>query len=188
MTRSECVLPLLFIAFGHPFRSDDGLGVVVGHALNERLQQVGSIVPGSVCFCCGDLTDVLALWAGRDAVVIDAVEDSRAAPGSLLVREVVSGGRILPAWSDWSQGGFTSTHGLDLSQALQLAQVLGQLPNRLRVAGAVGQSFAHGIGLTEPLRAAVADLLAICLEWASAAQSADNHGEASHLEKENTDA
>lgn len=157
---------LVFVALGQEFRSDDGLGLVVGRALEKSLLHSEIRTCCTVCYLSGDVSGVLDLWAGQDAVVIDAIDDRQAHSGQLIAREVVEAGRLLPDFLEWQKVTRTSTHGLDLSEALQLSELLGKMPDRLRIVGAIGHSFEHGVGLSEPVKNSVPALLDVCTAWA----------------------
>lgn len=181
---------LVFIALGQEFRSDDGLGLVVGRTLEATLHRSTDHDAFQVFCCSGDVSEILEIWAGQDAVVIDAIDDAQSKAGQLIIREVVDRGMLLPAFLEWQRVACTSTHGLDLSEALQLSAALGRMPTHLRIAGAVGHSFGHGLGLSEPVKRAVPALINVCAAWAHDWQGS-NAGAAeamSCLQKETTHA
>ena len=121
---------------GVPFRDADLDGIARGAA--EVVEQA-------------DPTDLVALMSGRELVVaIDAVRNT-AAPGTLVLREVGAGHPSLVGWP----GRPTSSHGWGLAEAVELARVLEQLPERVVVVGVAGTRFDPGAPLTDPVARAL---------------------------------
>ncbi|WP_329331770.1 hydrogenase maturation protease [Streptomyces sp. NBC_00663] len=144
------------IGVGNEFRRDDGVGWAVLARLGER-----PLPPDTVLTTCdGDPGRLIGLWEGaRLAVVVDAAHAHPGTPGRVHRLELAAGllGRT-PT---------TSSHGLGLGEAVELARVLGQLPERLVVYAVEGADATLGTGLSpavadavEPVVTAVADELA----------------------------
>ncbi|MEU2266718.1 hydrogenase maturation protease [Streptomyces olindensis] len=145
------------IGVGNEFRRDDGVGRVVAARLLERARS-GALPPDTVVEACdGDPARLMGLWEGaRLAVVVDA---AHAHPGTA--------GRIHRIQLDAERLGHpsaTSSHGLGLGEAVDLARVLRRLPERLVVYAVEGADGSLGTGLTpavadvvEPLADAVED-------------------------------
>ena len=52
----------------------------------------------------------------------------------------------------------TSTHGLGLGEAIELARAMGELPSRIVVYGIEGRDFARGRGLSREVEAALEEV------------------------------
>lgn len=132
----------LVIGLGNLDRGDDAVGLLVARGLD--LPDV------DVCEASGEPTELVSLWDGRqDVWVVDAA-CSGAPPGT-----VHHLGTPLPAFV-----GSGSTHGLGLSDAVELARVLELLPPRLSVVAIEGRDFALGAPLTPEVRAGAEEALA----------------------------
>ncbi|MGV9452516.1 hydrogenase maturation protease [Streptomyces sp. NPDC003635] len=145
MTRSARIA---VIGVGNDYRRDDGVGWAVIAGLRER-----PLPPGTVLATCdGDPGRLIGLWEGaRLAVVVDAAHAHPAAPGRVH-RLAVDSGRL-------AQRSATSSHGLGLGEAVELARVLGLLPERLVVYAVEGADSDLGTGLSPAVAATVADLV-----------------------------
>jgi hydrogenase maturation protease len=131
------------IGVGNDWRRDDAAGLAVARRLRGR-------VPARVCVLEreGEPVALLEAWTGADeAVVIDAIS-SGAPPGT--VHRLDAGRSPLPA--QLFRG---STHALGLAEAVELARVLGRLPDRMLVYGIEGETFAAGSGLSPAVARAV---------------------------------
>ncbi|PWI13200.1 peptidase M52 [Streptomyces sp. Act143] len=144
------------IGVGNEFRRDDGVGWAVLARLRER-----SLPPGTdLATCDGDPGRLIGLWEGaRLAIVVDAAHAHPGTPGRVHRLELDAGLLDRPPT--------TSSHGLGLGEAVELARVLGLLPEHLVVYAVEGTDSALGTGLSpavadavEPLVAAVADEIA----------------------------
>jgi hydrogenase maturation protease len=130
------------IGVGNELRGDDAVGLAVARALAPELEPQVRVVE-----CEGEPISMLAAWEGcTRAIVVDAT-DSDALPG--VIRRIDANAGPLPA--TLSRG--SSTHLLGLAEAIELARVLGRLPEQTIVYGIEGATFATG----EPLSEEVAD-------------------------------
>jgi hydrogenase maturation protease len=138
------------IGLGNAFRRDDSAGLEVARLLRDRA------VPGvEVVESDGDPARLMLAWEDAEvAVVVDAIRADDP-PGTVHRFDVTGPAPVdLPAGT--SQG---STHGLGLGEAVALAQALDRLPPHLTVIGIVGGDFGMGEGLSDPVSAAVAQLV-----------------------------
>jgi hydrogenase maturation protease len=90
-------------------------------------------------------------WTGADvAVVVDAVR----------LREPTAG-RVHRTMVDGIPGGasMTSSHGLGIPEAVELAKALDRLPGRLVLYTVEVAETGYGIGLSSPIAGAVPDLV-----------------------------
>ena len=137
------------IGIGNEYRKDDGVGLIVAAAINERK------LPG-VCVVTGteDPMDLLDAWSGAAlALVIDAAIASPSTPGRIhrVTADDVASARGI------------SSHSLDVAQVFALGQTLGRAPDRLVVFTVETADVGHGVGLTPQVSAAVQDVIAAAL-------------------------
>ncbi|WP_159844114.1 hydrogenase maturation protease [Nocardia sp. CY41] len=130
------------IGVGNDYRSDDGIGWAVAIQI-EKLHIPGVLVTLSD----GEPTGVADLWACMDlAVVIDAVR-----------REPLVPGRVRSGDLDLLQhtGTAASSHTLGIRDALPLGRAVGRVPGRIVVIAVDAACLDLGVGLSEPVAAAV---------------------------------
>ena len=131
------------IGYGNVERGDDGVGIIAA----ERLRDLGF----DSVKCTGDGLELLEAWRGqRDVIIIDTVVTG--APAGTLHR-----------WDDCQSLPAsvtpTSTHGLGLAQAIDLAGTLDLLPARVSVWGVEGKNFAAGSALSPEVESAISELV-----------------------------
>ncbi|NUP37153.1 MAG: hydrogenase maturation protease [Streptomyces sp.] len=138
------------IGVGNEFRRDDGVGWAVLARLRERAAQQP---PGTVLATCdGDPGRLIGLWEGADlAVVVDAAHAHPGVPGRVHRLEL-SGGLL-------AQPQTTSSHGLGLGEAVELARALDVLPAHLVVYAVEGAESRLGTGLSPAVEDAVEPLV-----------------------------
>ncbi|MCX4673688.1 hydrogenase maturation protease [Streptomyces sp. NBC_01381] len=139
------------IGVGNEFRRDDGVGWVMIDRLRERAAD-RPLPPGALLATCdGDPARLIGLWEGADlAVVVDAAHAHPAHPGRVHRLTLDAGELDRPRT--------TSSHGLGLGEAVELARVLGRLPGRLVVYAVEGADTALGTGLSPSVEAVVEPL------------------------------
>ncbi|MEU0560331.1 hydrogenase maturation protease [Dactylosporangium sp. NPDC006015] len=135
--------PVVVIGVGNPFRRDDG----AGPAVIERLRLAG--LPGvDLAESDGEPGTLITLWEQRRlAVVVDTVHTSHAPAGHVH--------RRLMARRPSGPGGSTSSHAMDLGDAVALARELDRLPDRMLLLGIEAAGTGYGTGLTPAVAAAV---------------------------------
>ena len=149
------------IGLGNRWRSDDGAGLAVVERLRGRLPAgVGARAYE------GEPTGLIDAWEGASALwLVDAVQSG--APAGTLHRLDAAGAPLPAALLG------PSSHHVGLGEAVELARVLGRLPDRVLVYGIEGGSFDVGEGLTPPVAAAVDALVErLAGELARAAKAA----------------
>ncbi|MET9392963.1 hydrogenase maturation protease [Streptomyces sp. NPDC006624] len=141
------------IGVGNEFRRDDGVGWAVAARLRERAGS-GALPPGTVVATCdGEPGRLIGLWEGAGlAVVVDAAHAHPGRPGTVHRLELDAERLGRPPT--------TSSHGLGLGEAVDLARALGRLPGRLVVYAVEGADDSLGTGLTPAVEGAVAPLVA----------------------------
>jgi hydrogenase maturation protease len=140
--------PILVLGLGNMLLSDDG----VGPALVEHLADTSGEWNGRVEFLDGG-TQGLALLgqlSGRKAlIIVDALKTG--APAGTIHRLTLNDLR------DVSPGRGNSGHEGNAGELLAAAQLIDQLPDRLFVIGVEPETIATGIGLSAPVRKALAE-------------------------------
>ncbi|GAA0250919.1 hydrogenase maturation protease [Saccharothrix mutabilis subsp. mutabilis] len=125
------------VGVGNEFRRDDGIGPAVARSLARR--GVRAEVTD------GDPVRLMEAWADAElVVVVDAMRCAPAVPGR--VHRVSFGGSLPSA---------TSSHGFGVPEAVELADALGRLPDRLVVFAVEVAEVGFGLGLTPAVAAAV---------------------------------
>ncbi|MEU7580119.1 hydrogenase maturation protease [Streptomyces sp. NPDC041068] len=140
------------IGVGNAFRRDDGVGWAVIARLRERAAERPPPTGTVLATCDGDPARLIGLWERADlAVVVDAAHAHPARPGHVH-RLSLDAGALERART-------TSSHGLGLGEAVELARVLGRLPDRLVVYAVEGADTALGAGLSARVEAVVQPLV-----------------------------
>ncbi|MCE5228575.1 hydrogenase maturation protease [bacterium] len=120
----------LVLGIGNRLRGDDGAGGMVAARLRAAM-------PTDAVDCRtldGEVASIIDAWAGRRlAIVIDCAV-SGAPPGS--IRRFDATAAPIPALF-----AKTSTHGIGLPEAIELARALGLMPGRLIVYAIEGKRF-----------------------------------------------
>ena len=136
------VVSTVVVGVGNEFRRDDG----VGPAVVARLR--GRDLPGvRLAECDGETGRLLDLW--RDAhvvIIVDAVRTAHPRPGRIHRRSLRH-----PAMA----GRATSSHAADLGAVVELARVLGRLPEVLLLYAVEVADTSYGVGLSVPVYRAV---------------------------------
>ncbi len=138
---------LLFLGVGNADRGDDGAGPVMAKKLAEdpALKKAGvEVLPHF-----GEGGSLMDIWEGAElAVVVDAMKSGSPAG---TVRRIDAAREKIPT------GVFNySSHLFSLAEAVELARLLGRLPQRLVVFGIEGANFAFGAPLSPEVVAAMA--------------------------------
>jgi hydrogenase maturation protease len=141
------------IGVGNPYRRDDGFGPAVVSLLADRR------LPGvELTGCDGEPTRLIELWAGAAlAVVVDAVRTRSASPGRV---------HRLSAYHPAVRTGVpaASSHAVGLGEAVELARVLGRMPDRLLLYAVEADQVGFGVGLSPAVAAAAVRVAAEIVE------------------------
>jgi len=130
------------LGIGNEFRQDDGVGVAVAAEVRGR-----GLPDVRVLTIDGEPSRMIDAWSGADvAVVVDAVKLTDPVPGRVH-RMVVDD---LPGHVS-----ATSSHGLGVPEAVELARALDRLPGRLVLYTVEVDATGFGVGLTTPVAAVV---------------------------------
>jgi len=157
------------VGVGNEFRRDDGVGWAVVARLRERSRERPLPTGIVLATCDGDPGRLIGLWEGAAlAVIVDAAHAHPGTPGRVHRLELHSGRLEQPPT--------TSSHGLGLGEAVELARALGRLPERLVVYAVEGADGSFGTGLSPTVAAAVPEL-AVAVEAEIAGHHAPTAGE-----------
>ena len=128
---------------GNPWRCDDAAGLKVASLLRGTLPAGVELLERE-----GEPTALIDAWEGANVLwLVDAVS-SGAEPGTLH--------RLDASEHELPQDLFRrSTHHVGVAEAVELARVLGRLPERTIVFGIEGGSFEIGDELTPAVAAAI---------------------------------
>lgn len=138
------------VAVGNEYRRDDG----VGPAVLEQLR-AHDLADVSLVHTDGEPTQLLDAWEGLDlAIVVDAVLCEPHTPGR--IHRTALGGVPLPSAT-------SSTHGLGVPEAIQLAEALDRAPARLVVLAVEAADLGFGAGLSPEVADAVPQVVAAVL-------------------------
>ncbi len=140
------------VGVGNEFRRDDGAGPEVIARLRALQPGDASLSGVTLALSDGEPGRMIDLWEGtRLAVVIDAVWDPAMPPGYRYQVAVDALTGVVD--------GAASSHSIGLGDTVELARVLGRLPERLTVLAVVGCDFGFGTELTAEVAAAVPELV-----------------------------
>ena len=137
---------VMVVSLGNRFRRDDGVGPYVLDTIRSRA--------GADIACrenSGDVSGLLQDWHGRCVYLIDAACGDIHQPGQVLEFDGLAD--ELPG-----SARLTSSHGLQLKDALQLGLAIDSLPSRLHVYAICGQDFSHGNRLSPLVQAAAEEV------------------------------
>jgi hydrogenase maturation protease len=137
---------LLVIGVGNVWRGDDAVGLAVLEHLRAALPEV----PMSAA--SGEGAALMESWAAvRHVIIIDATA-SGAAPGT--IHRLDAQAQPIPA-----ELFHYSTHDFGVAEAIEMARVLGRLPESLIIYGIEGSTFDFGAELAPAVARAVPDVV-----------------------------
>ena len=116
------------IGFGNLDRGDDAAGLLVARRLRELAVESEEN---------SDALSLIESWSFDDEIIIIDAVVTGANPGAIRFWQVSSA--PLSGFA-----GETSTHGLGVMQAIELARTLNRLPQRIRIYGIEGRLFEIG--------------------------------------------
>lgn len=154
-------MTILVLGIGNEWASDDGVGPEVVRRLADRWQEQGREVGNQFEFSVLAQPDLLLLdrIAGyTDLIVVDAVV-SNSPPGTLH-REIWEPGMLAPRGVQRA-----SSHGFGVRELLEMAAVMGKLPDSVELWGIEIASTEPGQGLSAEVEAAVDGVVKALGEW-----------------------
>lgn len=124
--------PVLVIGIGNPFRTDDRAGLEVARRIKRS-----AIDRLKVLEVAGNPLALLDIWKGYDEVLLVDAVSSKSKPGTFQIINAVQ--QTIPA------GLFnTSTHNMNVAEAIEMARNLDQLPKQMLVYGIEAKNFQFG--------------------------------------------
>lgn len=132
------------IGVGNPMRGDDGVAAAVVKRLQaENIPAMAFDVDG---------TELMDMWAGETQVIMVDAAVSGAAAGTVH--------RFEAHEEELPQNFFRhSTHQFGVAEAVEMARVLGRLPENVIIYGVEGADFALGAGLSRDVERAVDEVV-----------------------------
>ena len=134
------------IGVGNEERGDDAVGLEVARLLRAQPCSEADVFEAD-----GEASGLMELWRGRESVVLVDATSSGAPAGSIL--RLDAGRDPLPARRERS-----CTHGFGVTEAVELARALGELPSRTVVFGVEGQGWELGAPMSPPVARAVPEV------------------------------
>ncbi len=135
------------IGVGNEFRSDDGAGRIVARLIAAKSPEEVAIHQST-----GEALSLIELWGNAPRVILVDALDAGLEPGS--VSRWDASDAALPM-SYFHQ----STHAFSVSEAIEMARSLGQLPESVIVFGIQGARFDHGEGLSPEAERGAAEVI-----------------------------
>ncbi|WGL17102.1 hydrogenase maturation protease [Microbulbifer bruguierae] len=130
------------ISLGNRFRGDDSVGPYLLHRLRSQIEPAVPCIENG-----GDMVNLLEAWKDRRICLVDAVANDDLAAGAILRLDGLSE-TVLPSLCT------TSSHGINLGEALEMGRLMHALPQRLDIYGICGENFAISAGLSPAVLAA----------------------------------
>lgn len=130
------------ISLGSRYRGDDAVGPYILDNLKAKCQSFPCCIENG-----GDMPQLLEDWKDRRVTLLDAVMSADYPAGTVLRLDGLSE-EIPPTLCR------TSSHGLNLGEAIALARILDALPRQLSVYAVCGCKFDIGAPLSKTVRAA----------------------------------
>jgi hydrogenase maturation protease len=125
------------IGIGNPYRRDDGFGPAVISLLRGRRLPGVQLIESD-----GELSSLVEAWMGAElAVVVDAIRTRQNYPGRVHRLSAHH-----PAMA--GSAAATSSHGVELSEAVRLARALDRMPDRLLLYAVEVADTGFGTGLS----------------------------------------
>jgi hydrogenase maturation protease len=132
------------IGLGNEFRHDDAVGLIAA----RRLRAHGVAAEEHT----GDLATLIDRWSETDFLILIDAASSGTVPGTVHRLDVSA----MPLPRDLFK---SSTHTLDVADAIELSRALGTLPTRVLVFGVETRDFGPGVGLSPEIEDALALLI-----------------------------
>lgn len=140
------------IGVGNRFRGDDSVGPYVVHRLRSQLTPSIPCIENN-----GDMTNLIEDWRDRRVCLVDAVQTAAYPPGEVVRLNGLK--QDIPASLCR-----TSSHGLNIGEALELARALEAMPAHLEIYAICGRDFSFSAGLSAQVKAAAQQVMREILE------------------------
>lgn len=156
----------IVIGVGNPDRGDDAAGRALVTLLRDKLPADTQLQAHN-----GEMTDLLDLFDGKEAVYLVDAAASSADPGA--IHRFDASAAPLPN-SVLSM----STHGFGVAEAIEMARALGSLPATCVVYAVEAASFETGRPLSAPVAAAIEQISEYILRELGNSGNANEDGHA----------
>jgi len=142
----------LVIGLGNRWCGDDAVGPLVIDRLRElKIASVDLIESPA------DTLSLINAWAGRKQVLlVDACCDLSLDVGEVVIIESAAVDSAMLTRLNLP----TSSHVLNLLQAIEMSRALGKVPESLTVFAVVGRQFAAGDQLSDEVESAIGEIVA----------------------------
>jgi len=163
---------LLIAGVGNIFLGDDGFGVEVASRL------AAADLPDWVRVADYGIRGMHLAYdlAGgySSAILVDATARG-GAPGTIYLIEPDVSSRLEAAEADDAASPLFNAHGMQPDVVFSMLGMLGAGTRQILVVGCEPASVAYGIGLSEPVAAAVDEAVGVVLDLVARAAAADDH-------------
>ena len=156
---------ILIIGIGNPYRHDDAVGLTIAARLRESRLRSQASTAFTVIEHSGEGASLIDVWKGASTVIIIDAVCSGAAVGTIH-RFEASEQKIPVDFFNYS------THAFSLAEAIEMARVLNQLPERVIVYGIEGEDFTLGVGLSAAVEKTAPEIAIMVLAEIRKANSA----------------
>lgn len=134
---------IVVVGIGNDFRTDDGVGLYVARLIQAMDFKDVTVVPG-----VAEGTALLDAWENSSRTIVIDCAVSGQQPGTIHRFDVNENSIPAEMFNGYS------THNISVTDAVELARVLGRLPGSLVVYGIEGSDFSAGTGLSADVAAA----------------------------------
>ncbi len=139
------------IGIGNEYRSDDGIGLMIARKIRElNLPNV------AVLELPDDGGGLMGAWTDADSVVLIDAVSSGSIPGTIVRFDASD--QTIP--SDLFH---YSTHAFSVAESIELAKVIGKLPERCLVFGIEGKNFCMGTTISPVVLEAAGNIVKMIL-------------------------
>lgn len=139
---------ILLIGIGNEFRGDDGVGIRVVRLVQQQIPKIDTLEVSS------DILQVLDHWKNRSVVIVDAVFHPQYTPGDILIFKNIDEISL-------NQEVLTSSHNINLFEALELGKVLEKLPISILLIGVAGRSLSFENSLSKEVEDSIFKVIQI---------------------------
>jgi hydrogenase maturation protease len=139
------------IGIGNEYRNDDGVGLLVAGRIKVRR------IPGiTVLGLSGEGGGLMSAWNGADTVILVDAVSSGARCGTTYRIDARS--QTIP--SDFFH---YSTHAFSVAESIELAKVIGKLPEHCILFGIEGRDFGMGMTVSREVQDAADQVVTLIL-------------------------
>jgi len=139
--------PVVVIGLGNDYRSDDAAGLLIARRIKKISPDTVRVVEG-----VSDTAALFDAWKGAEKVIIVDAAASGMNPGRIY--------RFNALIENIPEDFFCSysTHDFSITDSVELASTLGELPDEIIIFGIEGERFMHGSTLSPEVEKAIPDL------------------------------